>query len=127
MAAPKLEQLARQHGGKVKAIFINVVQGGDEEAAFAAKHGISAAKRFVCLEAPPEFGVVSIPHVTVVHSSGMVVRNGPPGSEGFPDAIEPLLQNMVMEGEPAGAVTEAPGASAVCCKDGPRSSACVLL
>jgi len=98
-------------------MLINIVQGGDEEAAFAAKHGISAAKRFVCLEAPPEFGVKSIPHVTVVHSGGMVVRNGPPGSEGFPDAIEPLLQAMVAEGDPGG-VTEAPGAAAVCCKDG---------
>mmetsp|Transcript_64251 Transcript_64251/g.168195 ORF Transcript_64251/g.168195 Transcript_64251/m.168195 type:complete len:107 (-) Transcript_64251:56-376(-) len=83
-------------------MFMNIVQGGQEEADFAAKNGISVAKRYVCLDPIPEYGVKSIPHVTVIHSSGMVVRNGPPGSAGFPDAIEPLVQAMVDESGAAG-------------------------
>mmetsp|Transcript_85070 Transcript_85070/g.155026 ORF Transcript_85070/g.155026 Transcript_85070/m.155026 type:complete len:119 (-) Transcript_85070:2-358(-) len=118
-----MEALAKQYGDKLQVMFVNIVEGGSEEEAFAEKHKITAGKRYLCLDLQPEYGVHSIPHVTVIHRGGMVVRNGPFGSEGFPDAIEPLLKAMVDEssGESGGA-TEVANRS-----DGGCGSLCVLL
>ena len=41
---------------------------------------------------PPEYAI-SIPHVTVIHRSGLVVRNGKVGD------LEPLVQAMLDEPE----------------------------
>merc|ERR1712183_1202221 len=84
-------------------LFVNIVEGGAGEAAFAERHGISAAKRYICLDPQPDYSVKSIPHVTVIHRGGMVVRNGSPGTPGFPDAIEPLVKAMVEESAESGA------------------------
>ena len=70
---------------------VNVVGGGDDEADFAAKAGIETARRFVCIDPQPAYGVSGLPHVTVIHRSGMVVRNGT-----APD-LEPLLDAMAAE------------------------------
>ncbi len=92
----KMEALARKHGDAVLVCLVNVVAGGAEEAEFCAARGVRSARRFVCIDPVPEYGVVHIPHCTVIHRAGMVVRNGKLGGPDVPD-LEPLLEAMVAE------------------------------
>ena len=46
-----------------------------EETETASKLGVKACKRYSCLELPAEYAVQT-PMCTVIHRSGLVVRNG---------------------------------------------------
>lgn len=75
-SAPQFEELAKKYQGKIKVCMINIVGGGQGEAKFAETAGLATCGRYVCLEPDPRFCVRGIPHVTVIHRGGMVVRNG---------------------------------------------------
>ena len=66
--------------------------GGDDEEAAAEDLGIEACRRYSCIDLPPEYRV-RIPQVTVIHRSGLVVRNG------IVNDLEALVQAMVDEPE----------------------------
>ncbi|MGB1598935.1 MAG: hypothetical protein ACPIOQ_39660 [Promethearchaeia archaeon] len=70
---------------------INVVGGGPGEAKFAQNAGLEKSRRFVCVDPQPLYCVNGLPHVTVIHRGGMVVRNGR-----APD-LETLLDAMAAE------------------------------
>ena len=87
-----MEELAKKHAatGLLKVCLISTVGGGEEEENAAGDLGVATCKRFSCIDLPPEYAV-AIPHVTVIHRSGLVVRNGKVAD------LEPLVQAMLEE------------------------------
>lgn len=73
---------------------ISTVGGGDEEADAAGDLGVENCRRYSCIDLPPEYAI-SIPHITVIHRSGLVVRNGKVTD------LEPLVQAMLDEPDDA--------------------------
>jgi len=86
------EELGKKHAatGKLKVLLVSTVGGGGEEEAATEELGITTAKRYSCIDLPPEYAIAT-PHVTVIHRSGLVVRNGVVGD------LEPLVQAMLDE------------------------------
>ena len=72
-----METLAKQYANnpKLKVCLISTVGGGEDEAAAAEDLGVAHAKRYSCIDLPPEYAVKT-PACTVIHRSGLVVRNG---------------------------------------------------
>lgn len=87
-----VEELAKKHAAtkKLKVCMISTVGGGEEEENAASDLGVSVAKRYSCIDLPPEYAI-KIPHVTVIHRSGLVVRNGKVAD------LAPLVQAMLDE------------------------------
>ena len=86
-----MEGLAKKHAGKtLKVCLISTVGGGDSEEAAADELGVVKCGRYSCIDLPPEYNV-NIPHVTVIHRSGLVVRNGKVAD------LEPLVEAMLNE------------------------------
>ena len=91
-----MEELAKIHAhtGKLKVCLISTVGGGVEEKEAAEELGVAVCKRYSCIDLPPEYAV-AIPHVTVIHRSGLVVRNGRVAD------LVPLLDAMLNEPDDA--------------------------
>ena len=89
-----MEELAKKHAatGKLKVCLVSTVGGGEQAAAAIDDLGAATCKSFSCIDLPPEYAI-SIPHVTVIHRSGLAVRNGKVGD------LEPLVQAMLDEPE----------------------------
>lgn len=84
----------------VKILLINTQAADPGEDEFIKKAGISDA--CVRVETSADqlgvYGVSSIPHITVIHRDGMVVRNGSPTENGhsYNDIIA-LVKQMVAQ------------------------------
>ena len=91
-----MEALAAKYAatGKVKVVLVSTVGGGEDEEAAANELGVNKCKRYSCIDLPPEYAV-AIPQVTVIHRSGLCVRNGKVAD------LEPLVEAMVAEPEEA--------------------------
>ena len=86
-----VEALAQKHAGQpLKVCLISTVGGGTDEETTAAELGVATCKRYSCIDLPPEYAI-SIPHMTVIHRSGLVVRNGKVAD------LETLLPAMLAE------------------------------
>lgn len=83
--------MPHKHDGKtLKVALVSTVGGGEEEEAAAESLGVDLCQRFSCIDLPTEYAVAT-PHVTVIHRSGLVVRNGKVAD------LEPLVQAMLDE------------------------------
>ena len=87
-----MEALAKKHAatGKLKVCLISTVGGGDDSEAALEEMGVALPKRYSCIDLPAEYAITT-PHATVIHRSGLVVRNGKVVD------LEPLVQAMLDE------------------------------
>lgn len=69
------------------------VGGGDhvQEEQFVKETGVKNSERFVAIDPHPAYAVSGLPHMTVIHRSGLIVRNGAVAD------LEALLQAMSEE------------------------------
>ena len=69
------------------------VVGGDhvQEEQFVKETGVKNSERFVAIDPHPAYAVSGLPHMTVIHRSGLIVRNGAVAD------LEALLQAMSEE------------------------------
>mmetsp|Transcript_71973 Transcript_71973/g.161573 ORF Transcript_71973/g.161573 Transcript_71973/m.161573 type:complete len:94 (+) Transcript_71973:3-284(+) len=92
--------MASDHGELVKILLINTQAADAGEDEFVKKVGVSSAcvRVQTTAEQMDSYGVVKIPHVTVIHRDGMVVRNGFTAESGHSyDEISALVKQMVSQ------------------------------
>eukprot|EP00746_Dinoflagellata_sp_MGD_P018317 gnl/MRDRNA2_/MRDRNA2_142469_c0_seq1.p1 gnl/MRDRNA2_/MRDRNA2_142469_c0~~gnl/MRDRNA2_/MRDRNA2_142469_c0_seq1.p1 ORF type:complete len:165 (+),score=27.39 gnl/MRDRNA2_/MRDRNA2_142469_c0_seq1:177-671(+) len=95
---PKLDKLAAEHGEMVKILMVNTQAADSGEDEFIKKLEISDA--CVRVETSTDqlgvYGVVRIPHITVIHRDGMIVRNASISEPGHTfDDISCLVKQMI--------------------------------
>ena len=85
-----MEELAKKHAatGLRKVVLVSTIGGGAGEEKTAGDLGVATCKRYSCIDLPPEYAI-AIPHVTVIHRAGLVVRNGKVAD------LEPLVEAML--------------------------------